>query len=474
MIPVLSGEEYRRVDHASPVPVERMMESAGHAVALAAVRHGARYGSRVVVLAGTGNNGGDGYVAARHLARRGVAVRVEALGDPKTALALQASAAARAAGVPVRELADPDGVDLVIDALFGGGFRGDLPPAAVPWTRLDVPVVSIDVPSGLDHDDGEVAGDAFTATETVTFHTYKTGHFLGEGIDRCGLVTVVDIGMEGGTPAFFVAEESDAPLPMRERRTHKWTGGSVLVVGGSTGMVGAVVLAAKAALSFGASAVGVVSPRSDMVSEAAPELLVYDTLDAVARRYDIAVIGPGLDEADGDLASAALESTDRALLDAGALHPDLIELAHAKGVELILTPHAGEFSRVFGVNPGTFAVRASASKARATVVLKGNPTRISSGDAPVFVTTGGPELATIGTGDVLAGMIAALWGRGLYAPVAAVSGVYWHGVAGRDLARERTVTAARLADHVAGFAFLPLATGKNVGRSIGGAARGGS
>jgi hydroxyethylthiazole kinase-like uncharacterized protein yjeF len=268
-------------------------------------------------------------------------------------------------------------------------------------------------------------------------------------------MTVIDIGIEGGQPAMWLAEESDAPRPPRARRAHKWSAGAVLVLGGSTGLVGASVFAARAALNFGAGSVAVGSPRSDLVTAAAPELLTLSLQEAESGldRFDVVIAGPGLAEEDRAAVLPVVAKADRVVLDAGGLEPSLVDAAGEGGAEVVITPHVREFERVAGVESGAFAARAYAEKKGLTVLLKGNPTLISDGSEPVLVATGGPELASIGTGDVLAGMIGALWSRGLDARAAAVSAAYWHGVAGADLASNTTLTADALARHVGRFAW---------------------
>jgi NAD(P)H-hydrate epimerase len=455
--PILTAEEYRRVDRAYTGDLDAAMDHAGLAVALAAVRHGAGYGKRVVVLTGPGNNGGDGYVAARYLAQRGVDVFVQALTEPKTPQSIRAAGLARAAGIPIVEIGAPVPVDLVIDALFGGAGRSDLPPGVQAWIETTAPVIAVDFPTGLDPDTGQVKGRAFSAVETVTFQYLKTGHVKDDGPDVCGIVTVIDLGIEGGEPSLWLAGEEDAPRPPRHRRAHKWTAGSVLVVGGSTGMVGAAVFAGRSALHFGAGSVVVASPRSDLVSQIAPELLtrpligVEDQLD----RFHVVIAGPGLDEADYPDVVPLVKKARHVLLDAGGLTPELLDAALEGGAEVAVTPHHGEFKRIAGVGGGEYAVRALAKKKGMAVLLKGAPTIVSDGTTPILVRSGGPELATIGTGDVLSGMTGALWARGLDARTALISAAYWHGVAGADLARQGTVTADRLSTHVGRFAFPP-------------------
>ena len=455
MKPVLTASEYRRVDQAYEGDLVAAMDRAGYAVALAAARLGAGYGSRVVVLAGPGNNGGDGYVAARYLKGRGADVEVQALRLPKTPEAVDAAAKARGAGVRLSELGPPRRADVVIDALFGGGGRPGLPETVTAWMETDTPVVAVDFPTGLDPDTGQVAEKAFRAAETVTFGTLKTGHVINEGPDYCGKVTVADIGIEGGEPSLFVAEEEDAPRPGRPRQVHKWSAGAVLVVGGSTGLVGASVFAGRSALRFGAGSVVVASPNRELIHGIAPELPTLDFEMAAERldRFDVVVAGPGLALEDAAAAIPIVEKAPRVLLDAGGLVPELLDASVRGDAQVVVTPHQGEFRRLTGQGGGLFSVRALARKRGVTVLLKGNPTVVTDGGPPVLVTTGGPELASIGTGDVLAGMIAALWARGLDVGSATISGAYWHGVAAAELAQERAVTADVLAEYISRFAW---------------------
>jgi hydroxyethylthiazole kinase-like uncharacterized protein yjeF len=430
------------------------MDRAGLGVALAAVGMGAGYGRRVVVLAGPGNNGGDGYVAAHHLARRGVDVRVLALGIPKSAACSWAAARARRSGVPVDELdSDIPPADLVIDAVFGGGFRGDVPAQLEPWLDADTPVLAVDVPTGLDPATGRVRHRAFLADRTVTFHALKPGHVLEDGPDHVGLVEIADIGLTGGAPEMLVVEGEDCTLPGRPRRSHKWSAGSVLVVGGSEGMVGAAILAARSALRFGAGAVGVGSPSMRIVQSAAPELLAYPA-DELPDRYGVWVVGPGAGTEARALLKSAMGSGRPLVVDADALSvlPDAVTF----GGSAVLTPHAGEFRRMTGMEPTIENAREAAVRLEAVVILKGNPTVVTDGGIPRVVTSGGSELASIGTGDVLAGMVAACMARGLTPLDAATTAAHLHGVAGSDLRRTESLTADRLSEHIGHFAWEDL------------------
>ena len=455
MKPVITASEYRRVDESFEGDLYQAMERAGNAVALAAVRRGVAYGSRVAVLAGPGNNGGDGYVAARRLKARGVDVTVHALAAPRSALAKRAKLAAMAAGVRVVDLSRPVPTDLIVDAIFGGGARSGLPPDLADWSRHDGAVVAVDFPTGLDPDTGLVGDFAFSATETVTFGSLKTGHVLGMGPDHCGDVTVADIGIRGGDPSLLLVEREDALLPDRSRRAHKWSAGSVLVVGGSAGMVGAAVMAGESALRYGAGSVYLASSQPDQAHQIAPQIpsVSVDEAGKMVDRFDVVVIGPGLGPDDSDGVIEIARAAEQVVLDAGGLTTTMLAAAKDGGSSVIVTPHAAEFKRIADGPPGTFAVRAFARREGIVVVKKGNPTMVTDGGLPKLVNTGGPELATIGTGDVLSGMIGAVWSRGLPPESAAISASYWHGVAGQQLRQHGTVTAWELSSHIASLAW---------------------
>lgn len=452
---MLTAEECRRVDRTYEGDLALAMDRAGHAVALAASRAGAGYGSQVVVLAGPGNNGGDGYVAARYLKDRGAMVTVRALAEPATDLARYAADRARAAHIPITDIGSPEGPDVVIDALFGGGMRSGIPDEVLAWMDTSAPVVAVDFPTGLDPDTGGVQEKAFEAVETVTFSTLKTGHVKGSGPDHCGVVTVADIGIEGGEPSMLVAEEGDAPRPARKRTAHKWSAGSVLVLGGSAGMIGAAVYAGRSALHFGAGSVVVASPEPRTIQQVAPELVAntFDQAEEQLSRFDVVIAGPGLAVADAEAVRPMLAKARRVLLDAGGLTPAMLKTANNRDSEVVVTPHDAEFVRIAGVAPGAYAVRSFATREDITVLRKGNPTMISDGGLPILITTGGPELASIGTGDVLAGMIGALWARGLAPIRAVVSAAFWHGIAGAALAKTETVTAPGLIDRIGEYAW---------------------
>ncbi|HDH27157.1 MAG TPA: NAD(P)H-hydrate dehydratase [Actinobacteria bacterium] len=466
---VLTPAASARLDAASSDPGPVLMERAGLGVALAAARMGARYGARAIVLAGPGNNGGDGYVAARHLHRRGVAVEVHALAEPKTPDAAWAKAGTVDEGVSIRSIGEPQPADLIIDAVFGAGFRGSLPKVLIPWIETDVPVLAVDIPSGLDGTTGHVEGPVFMATATVTFHSPKVGQFIGRGPDVCGRLEVRDIGLVGGDTAFLLAEESDAPRPGRARTAHKWSAGSVVVVGGSPGMTGAPLLAARSALHAGAGSVSIACPGAlqTVYAGAAPELLTtgigsgvrFEQADArtvaeAARRFDLIALGPGLGGGRERFVASLLETWDGPLLiDADGINAlSGPEALAGRSSPTVITPHIGEFRRLTDVDATYEHAADLAAGTGSIVVLKGSPTFVM-GTQRWVVRSGGSELATIGTGDVLTGLLAALWARGLDAETAARSAAYWHGRAGASLAERETVTADLLAAEIGKIAW---------------------
>ena len=373
--------------------------------------------------------------------QRGVGVRVLRLGEPRTS---EAQAAARAYPGPVTDLDDPRPADLVIDALFGGGFRPGTKPEVAEWSQANHRVLAVDLPSGLDPATGEVPDVSFTAERTVTFGALRLGHVLGEGPDRCGLVSVADIGLGEPRPTLRLAEATDAELPSRSRQSHKWSAGSVLVVGGAKGMTGAALLAARAALRFGAGAVGVaVPPESAQIAAAAAPDLLHHSFDLLPDRYQVLLVGPGLGSEHQDWARGLITRWP------GPVVADADALASVvPRTDLVVTPHAGEFERMSGSKPSFATAATLAENLGATVLLKGNPTFIAGGGIPWLVDSGGPELATIGTGDVLAGMVAALLANGLSPEAAALSAAFWHGRAGAALAATETVTAPGLLDEI--------------------------
>ena len=467
MEPLITPQESGRLDLVADDPAATLMERAGLGVALVAVEMGIGYGDRVTILAGRGNNGGDGYVAAKYLARRGVDVTIHQFGYPRgdASPARMAALAAVRAGARLARPREPERSDLIVDAVFGVGFRGTLPADVVPWTLLDTPLLAVDVPSGLDAASGIVEDAAFYADVTVTFQAAKTGHVLGEGPERTGELIVFDIGLGEPRSEMMLCEDIDAPTPVRMRHAHKWSVGSVAVVGGSPGITGAAMLTAQSALAAGAGAAAVVCPGALQSTYAAMDPGVMNigvgagsrfesddaaAVVAAAGRYDVLAVGPGLGPVDEAFVVGLLEQWDGpVVLDADGLNAISDTTALERQADTVITPHTGEFARLTGESADHAAAAALASQSGSTVLLKGNPTFVTDGDETWVVTSGGPELATIGTGDVLTGMVAAYVAGGLPATVAARSAAFHHGEAAAALNQQRSVTATALVNAIA-------------------------
>jgi hydroxyethylthiazole kinase-like uncharacterized protein yjeF len=462
MQPILTPEESADLDRAADVPVEVLMERAGLAVAIEAVSMGVGYGDRVAVLCGPGNNGGDGYVAARHLIRRGARVRVHALAEPRTHGARWAAGTAVDAGVPIRSMGPPGDEDLVVDAVFGAGFRGPLPDEVKAWAAAGPRVLAVDLPSGLAGATGELLPVAFTAERTVAFQAAKRGHVVGSGPDVTGRLVVADIGLEVPAPGWMLMGDEDIVIPPRHRTAHKWSVGGVAVVGGSPGMAGAPVLAGRGALAVGAGAVlvarppglGHLPPGGHLTAEigTGPSLSAEDgpAVADLAGRWGALVIGPGLGAGGGGLVGGVVDRwSGPVVVDADGLSHEIVGGLHRRATPAVLTPHAAEFERVAGRRPTPDAAEAFARETGTVVVLKGNPTIVTDGVETWVVASGGPELATAGTGDVLAGAVGGLLARGVPPTAAARTAAHLHGRAGASLARRRTVTPEDLAEELA-------------------------
>jgi NAD(P)H-hydrate epimerase len=483
--PILSPAEAAELDRASQergIGAATLMENAGRAVANAAVRlAGGSYGRRAVVLCGRGNNGGDGFVAARYLSAWGMGVAVLDLGGGSPAREPAASNLERLAptGVRVRPwsvaVAERELVraDVVVDAIFGTGFHGSPDGGAAEaidaLERVGVPVVAVDIPSGVDGGTGAVATIAVRADLTVTFGAAKPGLVLLPGASHAGVVEVADIGFPEDLlrSDLAVVEDADVAgwLPARRAETHKREAGYALVIGGSRAMTGAVGLMATAAYRAGAGLVAVAVPGSILpvvqgsVREAVfaplPETDAGTAAGGSERLTEIlaqarsVAIGPGMttDERTATWIRDLVRSAEAPIvLDADGVNafagraPELAE----RRSDLVLTPHAGEFARLANVTAREVdadrvgLVRKLAAETQAVVLLKGSRTLVGSPDGTVRVNpTGGPFLATGGTGDVLTGMIAGLLARGLAPADAASAAAYVHGVAGAMAAETR-------------------------------------
>ena len=411
-----------------------LMENAGRAVARAVRARVAP--CRTLVLCGPGNNGGDGYVAARHLAQAGWPVAVAALGAPQGEAA---AAAARWQGPVVPfACAEVARAALVIDAVFGAGLARDVSDAVADVLRAASRIVAVDVPSGLDGATGAVRGYAPQAVLTVTFFRRKPGHLLLPGRVLCGETVLADIGipdaaLDAAAPRTFHNLPTLWRLPLPGPEDHKYARGHVTVLGGAR-MTGAARLAAVAARRGGAGMVTIAAAEGgDIYRAGEPGTIVDDRplheLLADARR-NAWVCGPGLGI---ELAHAALPlllaSGRSVVVDADALTICAGEPGRLRGAT-VLTPHAGEFARVFGP-PGTdrlAAVRAAAARSGAVVLLKGADTIIAAPDGRAAINDSAPPwLATAGAGDTLAGLIAALLAQGMAPWPSACAGAWLHG-----------------------------------------------
>lgn len=431
------------IEAGTPGPI--LMERAGTAVADAIC---ARFpGQPVIVACGPGNNGGDGYVAARVLKARGWSVEVRALASPTTEDAKAACAQWDGAIAP---LEGEFGRALIVDALFGAGLsrplEGAAADAAQKMAQASDRVVAVDIPSGIAGDTGKPLGPAASAQLTITFHAKKPAHVLEPARSRCGEIVVADIGL-GATASNTVENGPELwldRLPWPTAASHKHARGRLIVVSGEAWSTGAARLAARGGLRIGAGLVTVYSPPDALAVNAAHleavMLRPFETdfeLEQGAAQVDAAVIGPAAGVSETTLLNVlALTRTGAALiLDADAItvfRDDPEELFSALDRDDVLTPHPGEFERIFpGVLAGSperiTAARRAAERAGAVVLLKGPDTVIAAPDGRVVVNVNGsPWLATAGSGDVLAGFIGGLVAQGMDSFEAACAAAFIH------------------------------------------------
>ncbi len=467
MLELLTTSEMAEADRrtiASGVPGRVLMENAGRAVADAvATRHA--LGARVVVVAGPGNNGGDGFVAARILADRGYRTTVLLLGSRERLKGDAAEAASRWPGaVQAATAAGLGGADVIVDALFGAGL--DRPVEGVAremieaMNRAGVPVIAVDLPSGINGTSGAVMGVAVNAGDTVTFFRRKPGHLLLPGRLHCGRVRIADIGIKPDVldeiaPRTFVnrPELWMRCFPRPRLDGHKYTRGHAVVLSGGISTTGAARLAARAALRAGAGLVTLATPRGALAVQAAANLAVMvrpvdgaqELTEFLADpRFNAVVLGPGggVGEAMRGLVAAALAGERAVVLDADALTsfadaPAQLfsAVAALRGRAAVLTPHEGEFSRLFRHMPEILhagskldRARAAAKESGAFVLLKGADTVVAAPDGRAAIAENAPAwLATAGAGDVLSGFVAGLLAQGMPAWEAAAAAVWVHG-----------------------------------------------
>jgi hydroxyethylthiazole kinase-like uncharacterized protein yjeF len=466
-VELLTNDEMARADGlaaAGGVPTLTLMENAGRAVADAAEAMLPARGVQVAVLCGPGNNGGDGFVAARLLKLRGYGVRVFLLGHRSQLKGDAAEMAARWEGtVEPLGLGQANFADdrLIIDALLGAGLSRT--PEGMAATVIGeanasgVPILAVDVPSGLDGSTGEAAGPVIAATRTITFFRCKPGHVLQPGRHLCGDVFVADIGI----PASVLGEVKPSTfrnlpalwrptLPHLTGEAHKYTRGHAVAVSGDVAHTGAIRLAARAALRVGAGLVTIATPPEALVVHATHLTAIMLTpfsgplglaeIFNDARKNSV-LIGParGVGAQTQTEAATLLATGAAVVLDADALtsfagEPDLLaELVRAKpGRPVVLTPHEGEFARLFARAGGGKLARAreAAAKTGAIVVLKGSDTVVAAPDGRAAINANAPPtLATAGSGDVLAGLVLGLLAQGVPGFEAACAAVWLHGEA---------------------------------------------
>ena len=479
-IPVLSASEAAAWDAAARtqyrVPSRVLMETAGRAVAQVLVAEfPAALTGGVVIVAGAGNNGGDGWVLARALHACGVPIWVAAV-DPKTDDAIDNRALARLDGV--RELARDEAWPLsavAVDALLGTGAagpaKGDVLALAERLAAYGAPIVAVDGPTGLDLTSGEAHGPVH-AKLTVTFGGPRRGHLLAR--EWCGKVVVADIGFppppaDSTLPQLVTDGWAAGRLPRLAPQMHKGDRGRVCVVGGADGMSGAALHAARAALAAGAGLVKLVAARETIAAAQAslPDVLTVEsalsgTLEAATiealESADAIVLGPGLGRSEERAAFVAAALSRRAVptvVDADALHfPQLLSPGSRP---LICTPHLGEFRALAGdgladeaANDRWSAASGAAARHKCTILLKGVPTVVADLRGPALVVaSGNPGLATGGSGDLLAGFVGAFLARGTAAAEAAALGAHALGRAAELGAKQWTARSLRPADVLA-------------------------
>jgi hydroxyethylthiazole kinase-like uncharacterized protein yjeF len=509
---LLTAEEMQRLDSTAineiGIPGVVLMENAGLQVVEVIYRIiGDPRGKKVIVFSGKGNNGGDGFVIARHLLNSGAEVKVllfadvkDITGDAKVNLDIL-----HAMGQKVISIVNPNSIniakftmawtDIVVDSIFGTGFKGSVPVHIGNVINIinssGKPVVSVDIPSGLEANTGRVNGPCIRADNTVTFAYAKLGLVINQGLEYVGDLTVADISIppglieQQGINRYFITPEIIKGLiPLRRSESHKGTYGRVLVIGGSPGMSGAAAMAAEAALKAGAGLVtlGVPAGLNNIMEVKLTEVMIkplpqtdnvcigmeaLPVVRSMMEGMDVLALGPGLSTDEGTkefVLSLVSQMYKPVVIDADALNilassPDILSTCQAP---LVLTPHPGEMARLLGttidqVQENRIETAVKAARAwNKVVVLKGARTVIAGPDGAVYINvTGNPGMATGGSGDVLTGIIAGLIGQGMIPLEAAVAGVYFHGLAGDMAAAEKGMMSLVAGDILE---FLHLAT----------------
>ena len=503
---VVTGTEMKVIDKRAGeefgVASSVLMENAGKAIALKVNSELASLGAgTVAIVAGAGNNGGDGFVAARHLHEAGHPVKVIVLADEKSFSGDAAANLKKLSGL-LEPVFNPDKAStksvladaaVIVDAIFGTGFKGKAPEEAAAAICVincpDAYVLAVDIPSGVEADTGKVGGAVVEAEETVTFGLPKLGCVVYPGAAYTGRLSVVDIGFpqelidRAGRLEMPEPKDIALFLPERSPQSYKQSVGRVLVVAGSVGMTGAAALCAQAALKSGAGIVTLACPASlnDILEVKLAEVMTYPlpetegrtlALDAapevlnLLKDFDILVLGPGLSrnaETVGAIRKIVENSQTPLVLDADGINAleGLPELLHNRHGETIITPHPGELARICGgdakaVSTDRLAKAAEAAEdTHSVTVLKGARSIIAGPDGDLTINpTGNSGLASAGTGDVLAGMIGGLWAQHMRQYNAAVAGVFIHGLAGDLAVQDRTIYSLTALDVIE---YLPEA-----------------
>jgi len=457
-LPIYTTPAIRKLEELAAPAAGHLMERAGAAAAEFARDLCGDTAKAILVVAGPGNNGGDAFEVAARLKHWFFRVSAVFSGErdklPKDALAALGKWET-AGGTLLREIPGESRFDLAVDGLFGAGLARPLAGAhgalVQKLNALGVPILALDVPSGIDADTGAIMGSAVRASHTITFIAYKPGLLTLDGPDHCGELKLDTLGLD---PAgllepegmFLAADILDRAIAPRRRNFHKGQAGSVGVLGGAAGMVGAAVIAGRAALKCGAGRVylGLLTARPPYIDDAQPELMLRKPAAVLEKELvDVLVAGPGMGNADParKLLRAALAARVPVVLDADALNAIAGSRALAaslakRNAATIMTPHPAEAGRLLGTTTAAAqadrvaSARAIARRYRSLVVLKGNGSVIAAPDGKFWInSSGNPGMASAGMGDALAGMIAALVAQGAEPLQALLAGVYLHGAA---------------------------------------------
>lgn len=509
---LLTAEEMQNLDKAAinqlGIPGVVLMENAGLQVRGEIHRIlGDLKGKTITIFAGKGNNGGDGFVVARHLLNAGAQVKVmlfsdisDITGDAKINLNIL-----QAMGHKIYSIINPNSLnivklamvytDLIVDAIFGTGFKGTVSEHVGSVIEIinsaAKPVVAVDIPSGLEANTGEVKGPCIKATSTVTFAYAKIGLLVQKGPDYVGKLTVADISippdliLTQNSKRFLITPEIVRNImPVRKADGHKGTYGRVLVVGGSGGLSGAAALAGTAALKAGAGLVTLAVPASlhDLMEVKLTEVMTkplseteevsiapeaVPEVQELAQNTDVLALGPGLSANPGTVTFVRELLTGMGVplvIDADGLNAIAGEDKLVAGCKVmpVLTPHPGEMARLLGIkteqvqNNRVEAALSAARKYNSVIILKGSRTVVCSPDGTTYINpTGNPGMASGGSGDVLTGVVAGLLGQGLSPLEAAAAGAYFHGLAGDLAAAEKGMLSLMAGDILD---YLPQAT----------------